>query len=1448
MKPLKGMNQDVSSANMPEGTYRRAQNFIYGKELDSLMQEPGLKKLAGSGDTGIAGGRALCGAHALPGDDFLLFVYTSTSPAGQGSAIYRYTASTGLTTLVLEDNDLNFSDTTVLKVAHFQNAAAELQVVFTDGENPLRILNLSDVDSDMTTNKLFPEFNQVDLNIEVGAGNGGFPVGTHFFCVAYEQEDGSRTGWQGLFGPFPVKEEAGTFEVEMSNIDTDYPYILIASLTFTGNALEAKIQRRFPAGNSTLTRLVDNINPYGEVTVAELTAKPQVYTSAKTLTFHENRLYLGNVTEHDEEDLQQYANWIEPIWAYGPTGNGSTRLGREMDETQYPAGLRFMPGEVYAFYVAWVRSDGSETRAFHIPGRPVPGTINLEIEAADSHLFGANTTVTVDPTATLATNMSAYADGRLNYLKFDEEAGNTHYYMARDTCEVNGNYNVGDGARPRGRMGIWENQNETYPSDFPAQKRFSYNGGGGGFISITQTTLAGEKVRHHKMPTEAWLDRETGVNLSSLSNRPTLAVEFEHVPMPEGYVGVRFYHAKRTINNSTVLGQSLLFHGAHNHYSLEAIGENLTDHVATNGINTINNNSTPSGTNPVTGRTLANDDALATTTAFNQMILDYGRMHPFDMMRAKPRVSPAEGRYYIRFDHIIGKQAEPYTAFDGVAGANSEWQHFIVDTDSNFDIWELWEGGNFESEQIRNRLMYFDYMKSAATFHIPSEIMRLRSVSDVHYLSPGIIDSERQIDNRGGEECLHFKIDQSITGVDMHFPNNAAGYDYYQAKFINNWTGESRSAKSGFWLDNIYSVNTASQSSANETPVSVAPIASFCVARQDVYQGYASQELIACTPVMGTLDEPQYDNAQQLNAGEIADLIAATDSNVTEVGKVRFFHVNGDMAVSEMRYRTTAWAGWTHHHSADPLNDSRNITDKYSPDPTAGTIRIGHNIAMYTVANPYYIDTDQSKLGLFDYLGSNDRPVTPDQTNDFTVDVTFLKSNDFRQPGIYDSTESYTNTYPYRVHRSQAQANDEPDINIRTFLAFDSYEMPRSRGSIQNLQSYIDKLLIHHEQSLYVTRGKEKFATTAGEIAFGTGDIFSTVPVEVIPTPNGYGGTQHMLSCILTPAGYFYVDASMGKVFQYAGGKLQEISAFGMRDYFFNKLTNLNQTTLNTEAVFGYHPGVLSVYDSRWNRVIFHIRDNTWDVSSLPNFSYDASQNQDPAYYQSGTKAKDVWLSYNLDLNNWTSFHTYNWVGAVGTQNELYSFNRRQIADTTELVGFRHNDLQEPFTRFIGGGPDAIKYDSYIDAVLSYPQGVVFSSVQWYTKAFDHDEDTLGFVDHDRTFTHATIYNDYQCSGETQLVRAVQDRLLDHTANLRRDDTMWKWNDFRDLVDDRTLRFVDEEGDVINTNIDDDKSWFDQRRIAGNHATVRLRYDNTTDSTIGLYLYDIDAKVRKAYR
>ena len=86
------------------------------------------------------------------------------------------------------------------------------------------------------------------------------------------------------------------------------------------------------------------------------------------------------------------------------------------------------------------------------------------------------------------------------------------------------------------------------------------------------------------------------------------------------------------------------------------------------------------------------------------------------------------------------------------------------------------------------------------------------------------------------------------------------------------------------------------------------------------------------------------------------------------------------------------------------------------------------------------------------------------------------------------------------------------------------------------------------------------------------------------------------------------------------------------------------------------------------------------------------------------------------------------------------------------------------------------------------------------------------------------------------------------TNNLRRVNHSWTFNEFRDLVLDRTLRFIDSEGEIVDTNIDVTKPWYDQKRFISNHVTIRLTAENSSSTTKALYLYDVAANARKSYR
>ncbi len=165
---------------------------------------------------------------------------------------------------------------------------------------------------------------------------------------------------------------------------------------------------------------------------------------------------------------------------------------------------------------------------------------------------------------------------------------------------------------------------------------------------------------------------------------------------------------------------------------------------------------------------------------------------------------------------------------------------------------------------------------------------------------------------------------------------------------------------------------------------------------------------------------------------------------------------------------------------------------------------------------------------------------------------------------IFDPNNNFINAFPYRIHRSSA--NTEEIAGWRNFKALNTYEQPKNKGEITNLEAYGDKLIIHHKHSLYITRDKSKLETDSIDITLGTGDIFQFPPQELIPE-TGYAGTINQQGARVTKVGYIFPDAIRGKVF-ILNDQLNEISNSGLRAFFRDHLAlNYTESTLEDIVV-----------------------------------------------------------------------------------------------------------------------------------------------------------------------------------------------------------------------------------------------------------------------------------------
>lgn len=211
-------------------------------------------------------------------------------------------------------------------------------------------------------------------------------------------------------------------------------------------------------------------------------------------------------------------------------------------------------GEVYAFYISFVLKDGSESFAYHIPGRDIVSPIE-----DDWTTFQA-----------LSGGYGAY-NTFVKTSEITDTDPNARVYQYFDTSYI--------GSVPSSsNMGYWKNLSERYPGtrDFEI-----WTVGPSGESIYTGKTLEGNNVRHHRMPSNhnnsySYVVKDTyfgAVPLEDGSYTTTpdgnrvfndkvriLGIKLQNITIPKFILkqvqGYKIYYAKRTQGNKTIIGQS----------------------------------------------------------------------------------------------------------------------------------------------------------------------------------------------------------------------------------------------------------------------------------------------------------------------------------------------------------------------------------------------------------------------------------------------------------------------------------------------------------------------------------------------------------------------------------------------------------------------------------------------------------------------------------------------------------------------------------------------------------------------------------------------------------------------------------------------------------------------------------------------------------------------------
>ena len=1495
MKPIKGMNLDVSPDAQPPGTYRIAKNFVYDAEFDGLIQQPGEVAKA------VLDSHHAVGHHVFDNGDILLLC-TSAANSSTGDSIRLYVAASNGYTEILTSTDLNFAPTLEYDIAAFTNTDDQRVVVITDGTNKPLVINV-----DLATQ---PNFNlqyliptrtypKITQNNQTG---GSLPIGTYFFSVQYEYDDTTRTTFGPPTGPFRVTEANAGIQLSLTQIDTNYKRIRVGKIQLSDEAITTAVVADVAITGTSQIVYIEGAD-FDNALLEELAVLPVTYDSAKAVEFHDNRLYLANVTApaEDASSLQTFANRIEPIWEIK-----KVRLSTSF-ESDDPENHKFMPDEVYAFYVAWIRDDGSLTRAYHIPNN-TRSSFSLKLAAGAGGVANPGS-FNINPKDTLATIMGATGSGQVNenglvnYLKNDALVSSNSQKYFHTRCTADPFTDKTD--RHHGRMGIWENANETYPSTFPAKTVYAWNAGGDGFSGTSSEALAGEKVRHHRMPSLSFLIENVSTFDMDAYKNFGLQVRFDFLQFPAGTKGAIFYHAKRTTANNVVLGHAPIHFGALNTYSHHGIGGDAYKGYSVQSVINCRNANSPhaGGTGNIginapgglgTGstevlaaagnpkeadgtdfetadfKTNENDNVLSFNTEIQDRLgVHYSKAvtHSPDLLALKPALPT---QMYTRLEYMLMQEEEQPNDIEGNTASNNNGRNNtmkIDDSTSSF-YYSTTDGDGEGQDQARR--MSFDFTAPSGLRTIQSfPQSEVLAIENQRYLPAGVIDDDVKFDNRRSPECLYWDY-KNITNTDSPYNTNThhnAGDRLWFSVLNNpdtysdNTTGDTDNGayqntrggvtsahvnKAGYFLDTMHASRTT-------RAVHRLPFVNINAHRVDCYYGYTTQELVACTSVLASAS---LNNPPTLSSGGSA----AGKTVPSEM-------VHGDVLFSKTQYRVTANAGFDIGFSSSDVSTLATVSDNNAALGNNGAAYNTLTLTDFAVDNGTTSDTVGHVVGLFkvnsispiDYLKHNKeklqhkdsdtanllRPASAAETNDVSYNKNLVRLNDWLQPTV-STDENLSDSFRYRIVRSRQQDAGTDRLKFREFAALDFFEQPRERGVIMHLQSYADKLLIHHEDSLFLTIGKESLQTTTGSVVLGSGDIFRVKPQELAATEYGLGGTQHKQGCVLTPQGYFFVDVRQGKVFLY-NGKLKEISNQGMRKWFQDHLElRTDWYSSSAPAVHSYFPGVLAEYDPVFNRVILVIRNNQ-HVNAL-------NSGQEPgtlSAYTGDTQYTDTTVAVSYSFNNgaWVSLHDFQYNVIAGNADKLYALRTVFESSTVKHKTILLNQYTDSSIEYISNFKTNTKSPAFIDIAFPAQEPVSWQSFSWHTRVKEHDptDANFGHLDLAATFAKAAVYNDYQCTGDLTFTRASDvDINTVQQVTLRHNGTRYQFNGFRDLVNNTAARFLDPEYNFVTANINANKNWYDQRRFKSTHAVVRLITPETTTKL--LYLYDVDAKVRKSYR
>jgi len=395
--------------------------------------------------------------------------------------------------------------------------------------------------------------------------------------------------------------------------------------------------------------------------------------------------------------------------------------------------------------------------------------------------------------------------------------------------------------------------------------------------------------------------------------------------------------------------------------------------------------------------------------------------------------------------------------------------------------------------------------------------------------------------------------------------------------------------------------------------------------------------------------------------------------------------------------------------------------------------------------------------------------------NYYSYNATYSKQNfeNYNQP--YDSFEPdelCSSVFPNRVIYSDGFTQEETKDSWLIYRTNNYYDFPKTNGKLIALnQVENNKMLARFENTTQAYNARIIIDSTyPTQLELGTGNMFSTKPIEYVRADLGYVGSQHKayISC---KYGSFWTDAKRGFIYQLSGSSgFDEITKTNFnwfkRNLPFRIIEDFPDFPIDNSFK---DVGISMVWDERFERVFFTKKDY-----KLTDF-YSKGAGKGKVIYQDGKFYEDTGLGIlkEITLENPKFFEDKSWTISYSPLTKgwlsFYSFipnfyvgltDHFQSGITTTVNGVKQsglwNHLLSPLryqTYYNKLEPYVIEYSvDTLPNVSTVNSVTLFQDIQKFYNKTDFYSLGSANATNKVNFNKAILYNKEQCSGMLYLV------------------------------------------------------------------------------------------------